>query len=337
MQIVYLTDIHDNFSGVSQVLNSTEADLYILSGDLTYHAFGSDDDALFRFIELQEKIRALTDDHDNPLATLNYARSAQEGAPGVKLPASEGAEYIALAARAKEELLRKYQTLAKAIIPTGRRAFVIPGNYDLPLSETAVAPFSLQERVVEADGIRFAGYGSAPVFTPGIPEEIAARFEENGRGARLTSRPRDFLLQSAADVFVLHNPAYGTLDKLPRYGHCGSHGVRTAVDEVSPRLVLSGHVHEHYGLMKLGQTFFLNPSNFGSVQTLEGEQVGGFFATINLQQADDGQKFVREVTWKRLAKGKLTDICTVKIDKKLRASEEILDETQFAAMGSFLI
>lgn len=336
MQIVYLTDIHDNFSGVSQVLNNTEADLYILSGDLTYHAFGSDDEALFRFIELQEKIRTLTTDHNDPYATLNYARSAQVGASDVKLTAAEGAEYIALAGRAREELLRKYQTLAKAIIPTGRRTLMIPGNYDLPLSETAVSVFSLHEKAVEIDGIRFAGYGSAPIFTPGIPEEIAARFEEEGSGAKLKSRPRDFMLQQKADVFVLHNPAYGTLDKLHRYGHCGSQGLRSAVDEVGPRLVLSGHVHEDYGLLRIGQTFFLNPSNFGSVQTLDGEQVGGFFATINLQRLEDGQKFVREVVWKRLTKGKITDICTIRIDKKYRASEEILDEAQFSAMGPFL-
>lgn len=337
MQIVYLTDIHDNFSGVSQVLNSTEADLYILSGDLTYHAFGSDDEAMYRFIELQEHIRTLIADRNDPLATLRYARAAQEGASDVKLSATEGAEYIALAERAKAELLRKYQTLAKAIIPTGRRTIMIPGNYDLPLAETAIASYDLHEKMIEVESVRFAGYGSAPIFTPGIPEEIAARFEEQGSGTKLRSRPRDFMLQQRPDVFVLHNPAYGTLDKLPRFGHCGSHGLRSAVDEVNPRLVLSGHVHEHYGLLKLGQTFFLNPSNFGSVQTMEGEQVGGFFATINLQRVDDRQKFVREVVWKRLVRGKITDICAVKIDKNYRASEQILDEAQFAAMRSFLL
>lgn len=337
MQIVYLTDIHDNFSGVSQVLNSTEADLYILSGDLTYHAFGSDDEALFRFIELQEKIRTLVSDRSDPLATLRYARAAQVGAQNVQLPAAEGTEYIELAERAKAELLRKYQTLAKAIVPTGRKTIVIPGNYDLPLSETAVAPYDLHEKAIEWEGIRFAGYGSAPVFTPGIPEEIAVRFEEYGTGTKLVSRPRDFMLQQKADVFVLHDPAYGTLDKLPRFGHCGSHGLRSAVDKVAPRLVLSGHVHENCGLMKLGQTFFLNPSNFGSVQTMEGEQVGGFFATINLQCVDAGQKFVREVAWKRLIKGKVTDICAVKIDKNYRASEEVFDQAQFSAMGAFLL
>lgn len=337
MHIVYLTDIHDNFAGVSQVLNSTEADLYILSGDLTYHAFGSDDEALFRFIELQEKIRTLVADKTDPTATLALAQKAQGGTLPEKLSAAEGTEYIALAHRAKEELLRKYQTLAKAIIPTGRKAMVIPGNYDLPLSQTAVAQFSLHEKAVVLDGIKFAGYGSAPIFTPGIPEEIAAHFEETGSGTKLMSKPRDFMLSERPDVFVLHNPAYGTLDKLPRYGHCGSHGLRFAVDAVEPCLVLSGHVHEHYGLLKLGQTFFLNPSNFGSVQTLEGEQTGGFFATLQLQVDSDGRKFLREVVWKRLVSGSIIDLCRIRIDKKLRASEEVLADEHYSALGAFLL
>jgi hypothetical protein len=70
---------------------------------------------------------------------------------------------------------------------------------------------------------------------------------------------------------------------------------------------------------------------------MEGDQVGGFFATINLQHSEDGQKFVREVVWKRLVKGRIIDLCVVKIDKKYRASEEIIDEEQFAAMRSFLL
>ncbi|MCS6971722.1 MAG: metallophosphoesterase [Turneriella sp.] len=335
MRVVYLTDVHDNFAGVSAVLNHTEGDLYIISGDLTYHAFGSDDEALFRFIELQEKIRNLAADPDNPLATLQYANAAKNGAP-VKIRAEEGEEYLRLAARAKEELLRKYQTLAKAIIPTGKRVFMIPGNYDLPLAETAVAPFSLHENVREVDGIRFAGYGSAPVFTPGIPEEIAARFEEHRSGNVWQSRPRDFFLAHDADVYVLHNPAYGTLDKLPRYGHCGSPGIRQAVEQKSPRLVLSGHIHECYGLLKIDQTFFLNPSNFGSVETLDGEQVGGFFATILLQQSDERVVYVREVLWQRFLNGKFYTIAAIKIDKNYRASEQVLDAKLFAEFGPFL-
>lgn len=340
MQVVYLTDIHDNFAGVSSVLNQTQADLYILSGDLTYHCFGTDE-ALFRFIELQEKIRNLAlqegANNNDQQATLRYAEKARDGLTPGLLEAADGNEYLKLAAEAHQELIRKYQTMAKAIIATQKKCFIIPGNYDITLQGTPVAPYSMHQKSEVIDGLKFAGYGSAPIFTPGIPEELVVPFEENGTGNKLASKPMDFMLAQKPDVFILHNPAYGTLDKLPRYGHCGSQGLRRAVDDVAPCLVLSGHVHESFGLLKLGTTFFLNPSNFGSVETVEGKQAGGYFATFQLQSDGDGQKFLREVTWKRLVGGKIRELCQIKIDKKQRAAESILDEAEYSLMGNFLL
>lgn len=336
MTVVYLTDIHDNFAGVSSVLNQTSADLYILSGDLTYHAFGSDEN-LFRFIELQEKIKALSEKGISPSKTLHLAEDLKGGLKVDLLSAAESKEYRELAAEAHLELRRKYETLNKAVVATQKTCFIIPGNYDISLDGTAVAKYSLHQKTAEFDGLKFAGYGSAPVFTPGIPEELAVPFEETGSGAKMVSKPRDFLTEAKADIFVLHNPAYGTLDKLPRYGHCGSHGLREAIDEVAPRLVLSGHVHESYGLLKLGTTFFLNPSNFGAVEAMEGKQPGGYFATFQLQVDGDGQKYLREVSWKRLVAGSIREICNIKIDKKNRATETINDADEYAAMGKFLL
>ncbi|AFM11279.1 metallophosphoesterase family protein [Turneriella parva] len=336
MTVVYLTDIHDNFAGVSSVLNQTSADLYILSGDLTYHAFGSDEN-LFRFIELQEKIKALSEKGISPSKTLHLAEDLKGGLKVDLLSAAESKEYRELAAEAHLELRRKYETLNKAVVATQKTCFIIPGNYDISLDGTAVAKYSLHQKTAEFDGLKFAGYGSAPVFTPGIPEELAVPFEEAGSGAKMISKPRDFLTEAKADIFVLHNPAYGTLDKLPRYGHCGSHGLREAIDEVAPRLVLSGHVHESYGLLKLGTTFFLNPSNFGAVEAMEGKQPGGYFATFQLQVDGDGQKYLREVTWKRLVSGNIREICNIKIDKKNRATETVNDADEYAAMGKFLL
>jgi len=311
MRVVYLTDIHDNFAGVSSVLNQTDADLYILSGDLTYHCFGTDE-ALFRFIELQENIRAGTGTRD--------------------------AEYQKLAAEAHQELLRKYQTMAKAIVATQKKCYIIPGNYDIALENTAVSKYSLHEKSEMMGEVKFAGYGSAPIFTPGIPEELTVPFEESGTGSNLKSKPMDFMLKEKPDVFVLHNPAYGTLDKLPRYGHCGSQGLRQAIDEVQPPLVLSGHVHESFGLLKLGRTFYLNPSNFGSVETMEGKQEGGYFCSFELKTDDDGATYLRDVAWKRIAaNGKIVDLCQIKIDKKQRATEQIIDTNEYTVMGKFLL
>lgn len=311
MNVVYLTDIHDNFAGVSSVLNQTDADLYILSGDLTYHCFGTDE-ALFRFIELQENIQAGTGTKD--------------------------AEYQKLATEAHQELLRKYQTMAKAIVATQKKCFIIPGNYDIALDNTAVAKYSLHEKAETIDGIKFAGYGSAPIFTPGIPEELTVPFEESGTGNKLKSKPMDFMLRENADVFVLHNPAYGTLDKLPRHGHCGSQGLRQATDTTQPCLVLSGHVHESFGLLRLGQSYFLNPSNFGAVETMEGKQEGGYFCSFEIKSDADGSKYLREITWKKLEEaGKIRELCQIKIDKKHRATETIIDADAYNLMGRFLL
>ena len=41
MKIIYLTDIHDGLSGLKSVFQNTEADLYLLSGDIIYKAFYS--------------------------------------------------------------------------------------------------------------------------------------------------------------------------------------------------------------------------------------------------------------------------------------------------------
>ena len=173
MNVVYLTDIHDNFAGVSSVLNQTDADLYILSGDLTYHCFGTDE-ALFRFIELQEKIRnlALQDgaSQSDTQATLRYAEKAKDGLTPDVLPAAEGEEYLKLAAEAHQELLRKYQTMHKAIVATQKKCFIIPGNYDIALQGTPVAGYSLHEKAQTVDGINSPVMAARRSSPPAFPK-----------------------------------------------------------------------------------------------------------------------------------------------------------------------
>lgn len=48
-------------------------------------------------------------------------------------------------------------------------------------------------------------------------------------------------------------------------------------------LVVSGHVHEDQGIVKKSKTVFLNPSNFGAVDSVFGFQPGGFFSEIFLE------------------------------------------------------
>jgi len=54
MEILYLTDIHDNLKRLRYVIRNTEADLYIISGDLIYKAFFTET-KLYEFVTLQEE------------------------------------------------------------------------------------------------------------------------------------------------------------------------------------------------------------------------------------------------------------------------------------------
>ena len=102
------------------------------------------------------------------------------------------------------------------------------------------------------------------------------------------------------------------MDKIPGFGNVGSQGIRRYLDDNSPALVVSGHVHEDQGILKKGETIFLNPSNFGSVDSVHGFQEGGFFAEIFLSE-----KKVNSVNLKRLKGTDIADIMKVEVGNTL--------------------
>ena len=132
--------------------------------------------------------------------------------------------------------------------------WVLPGNYDIDLCYTDLAEYNLHKQVKYKRSLKFAGYGGAPVQTPGIPEKLALRYHETNKEGQLYSEPLSFFREHQADILVLHNPAYGYFDCIPGLGHVGSQGIRTYLDEHDPLLVLSGHVHEDYGVARSRNT-----------------------------------------------------------------------------------
>ena len=58
MKIIYLTDIHDGLHGLKRILNETEADLYLFSGDIIYKAFFSEE-RIINFCGLQEEFYSI--------------------------------------------------------------------------------------------------------------------------------------------------------------------------------------------------------------------------------------------------------------------------------------
>ncbi|MCB1176461.1 MAG: phosphoesterase, partial [Leptospiraceae bacterium] len=78
------------------------------------------------------------------------------------------------------------------------------------------------------------------------------------------------------------------------------------IDEHSPMLVVSGHVHEDQGVIKKGNTVFFNPSNFGPVDSVYGYQEGGFFGEIYIEE-----KKVQKVNLMRLVNQEVIELIKV--------------------------
>jgi Icc-related predicted phosphoesterase len=112
---------------------------------------------------------------------------------------------------------------------------------------------------------------------------------------------------------MVHTPAYGYLDKIPGFGNIGSQGIRRYLDDAEkrPSLVVSGHIHEDQGIIKKGKTVFLNPSNFGPVDSVYGFQQGGFFSEITIEN-----KLVSSIGLYRLIDGKKTHLMQVDTTSK---------------------
>ncbi len=65
------------------------------------------------------------------------------------------------------------------------------------------------------------------------------------------------------DVLITHQPPYGTKCDVAYGGaHAGSESIRAYIDKESPRLVLTGHIHESPAVDRVGVTTILNPGPF---------------------------------------------------------------------------
>lgn len=312
MKIVYLTDIHDALRELRVVLHSTQADLYLLSGDILYKAFYQEE-KIYQFVCLQEEFWAFARERDLDWVPFDIAADIlrfpdRYGSEDLIIKA---AEYRLLYNKAARTMKEKYNLIEEIIRKYGNaECRVLPGNYDLDLRYTALASRDLHHKSMTFQGIKFAGYGGAPIATPGIPQKLAVAYHEKSENGKLFSEPEDFFNEVEPEVLVLHQPAYGFFDTIPGQGHVGSLGVRNYIDNHSPALVLSGHVHEDYGIIvKRNGTVLLNPSNFGGVDSLMGWQKGGTFAEIYLED-----KRVRQVNLMLMADHRVQPIMEIDVE-----------------------
>jgi uncharacterized protein len=336
MKVLYVTDIHDDVRNLRSIVSNRQADLLLLSGDLIYKAFFTEA-KLYSFLEVQETLYSHLRKEkrtETPYElTLEILRNPDEYSEELLEVAKD---YRILFQKAALNMKAKYFNMRSVLHKYAAAPFLlIPGNYDMDLQYTPLYEYDMHKKSYFIDDIHIGGYGGAPIITPGIPEMLSVAFNEYQEEGKLFSEPKIFFEKERPDILMIHNPAYGTLDKIPQYGRCGSFGIREFIDDYSPAIVLSGHVHEDYGLVRIGESFCLNPSNFGGVDTMSGYEAGGFFAECEIEKTKD-KVFLKKVDLMRIINDDVHHIATVAIDRNFRASEEVYDEVQFSKLGYFL-
>ncbi|MCE9501631.1 MAG: phosphoesterase, partial [Leptospira sp.] len=242
------------------------------------------DDKIIEFCTHQDDLTILAKENGEDIMPYDFATRVIRFPEKYPVDVYEKAgEYRVLFHQASKTMKEKYDLIEKLLVKYAKSPSVLlPGNYDIDLQYTALYERDLHRKTYSQNGIKFAGYGGAPIATSGIPEKLAVKYHEYNRKGSSYSEIEEFFKEELPDIAVIHNPAYGFLDKIPGFGHIGSQGMRRYIDEFPPSLVVSGHVHEDQGIIKKGQTVFLNPSNFGPVDSVYGFQQGGFFSEIEL-------------------------------------------------------
>lgn len=133
----------------------------------------------------------------------------------------------------------------------GKDVYAIPGNCDpLSLPET-ISSFAvdMHGRTAVLGGFHVAGLGGSN------PTIFDTPFELDEETIYEMLRP----ISKKGMILMVHAPPYGINDMIPSGLNVGSKSVLRIVKEFEPILVLSGHIHEDYGIKHIGVTTFVNP------------------------------------------------------------------------------
>lgn len=304
MEIIYISDIHDDFDSVKDLLKCTHAELYIVSGDLLDRPFFTEE-ATLRYRQCEQLISKLRQ-------RLGFRNIKRENLKEILVNRKDISEKDWETIQTLEELTirgrraahQKYKVL-ESILRIKKESWVLclPGNHDMDLQYTSLHMRDLHRHWYQIGLLRIGGYGGADTFTPGIPTQYLVKY----RGDQGKSEMLRFFNEVKPDIVVTHKPAYGILDYRTPGGESGSLELLRFCEENSVLLCLSGHIHEHWGFEEYGGTVFLNPSNFGTIvsggKVLKG---GVFFKIIADKHEISNVKLVKLVNKNTID---MTDFC----------------------------
>ncbi len=143
------------------------------------------------------------------------------------------------------ESLRKFTA-------TNRPVLVVPGNNDprdnlRDIVETGA--ILLHDNIYIKGDYRFVGRGASN------PTPFNTPFEEEDSFLAATISD----LVEPDDIWCFHAPIFGFRDRIERDRHLGVHSFWDLFNQIRPWLVLSGHIHDDFGMDYYKGTYFINP------------------------------------------------------------------------------
>lgn len=328
MKIIYLADVHGAFERVKTLLSEAFADVYIVAGDLIDIPFYSMNTAI-NYHELQSYFHGLRLKMNKEKQPIEDFVEELLDSPDMPEEIKEkGAKYQQYTIRARRVLHQKYQVLENILsMKLKSEVFCVPGNYDMNLKYTALHRRNLHLRCHEVNGLKFAGYGGADVWTPGIPERYVVRYRA-GTGVDYKNNEMYHFFQTVnPDIIVTHQPAHGIHDRVTQFGTAGSPALRHYCDNNAVLLCLTGHIHQDWGFQVVENTIYLNPSNLGEVTLLTGSvSEGGFFYSLDVEGRE-----IKKVTFKKIVDDRIYDIADYSKSNSVWR-ETIVDQERYSAL-----
>lgn len=141
---------------------------------------------------------------------------------------------------------------------TVRKIVTIAGNHDFLFEEDPVqarsclkATVYLEDSGLEWEGFKIWGTPWQPwffdwAFNLKTENELSQKFE---------------LIPPDTNILVSHGPPKGILDRTTHGKHVGSEALLRRIQEIRPKLVVFGHIHESYGIQEKDGITYINASS----------------------------------------------------------------------------
>lgn len=171
-----------------------------------------------------------------------------------------------------------FEYLENLVSRTDKPLLYVPGNHDpelkpstlysgMAVQDDGVGPLgceSIDGRIAEAAGLRFAGLGGSIRYRPGPNQYTQREFARRALGLQL----RASLSRQRVDVLVTHSPPAGVGDA-DDAAHRGFKALVGLVTRLSPRLLIHGHVNNYgpkSGDHTIGRTRIVNAIPFKLIE-----------------------------------------------------------------------